>query len=127
MLREAESRISGFLRRFISPLILLVDGEHEESIRQGTELYASFPDPEGRLHFARNLAWAGHPDRALAVIEQIASSYAALAAPGCDPWLASVDTTERYRQIYDRTLERRNAHRERFRAHPASKVIGQWS
>jgi class 3 adenylate cyclase/TolB-like protein len=104
------------VQRFLAPVIALLDGRNQAAIEVGTEVYQSFPDPEGHYFFARFLAWLGEGSRALQILEDIAPGYAALPPPGLDPWLAALDRTDAYQRLI-RALEPRRAEaRDHYRA-----------
>ena len=124
LLREASrGSISPVMWQYIRPLQMLLAGETDAGAEAGLPLYRTFPDPEGRLHFARHLAWIGRSEDALELIEGLAGQYGALPPPGLDPWLASLDRTGRYAAVLDRAAARRDTFRQRFLAHPASHEI----
>jgi TolB-like protein len=112
------------LRRFVDPVRLMLAGDIDGMTEVGTAAYADFPDPEGRFIFARLLAWTGRSAVALDFLDGVAPEYAALPAPGRDPWLASVDTTERYARLLAEVEQRRDGFREQYMEARASGGAG---
>jgi tetratricopeptide (TPR) repeat protein len=110
------------LTSFVVPIKLIIEGDMEGAVREGRSLYRDFPDPEGRFLFARELAWSGHGDEALDFLDRIAPEFAALPDPGVDPWLTSIDRTERYAGLLADVHQRRDRFRDQYRALRAQGV-----
>lgn len=107
---------NSMLSRFLKPTELLAAGDFQGAIEVGRSLYRDFPDPEGRFLFARELAWTGCADEALDYLGELVPQYSALPSPGRDPWLASIDTTERYSKLLARAEADREAYRKQYLA-----------
>jgi hypothetical protein len=116
VLEVMKAAAGGMLGSFMKPTELLIAGDHEGAAELGRPLYQDFPDPEGRFFFARGLAIAGRSEEALDFLDRVAPEYAALPPPGRDPWLAALDTTERYAKLLERVGKDRDAYREQYRA-----------
>jgi hypothetical protein len=59
---------------------------------------------------------SGCSEEALAFFEELIHQYSAFPSPGADPWMASVDGTERYAKLFSRAQQERDAYRQQYLA-----------
>jgi predicted Zn-dependent protease len=86
---------------FLTALRALLQGDHTESLNAADELLAAtFRDPEGWYHFARQLSYLGESDRALmALSRSVEWGFFCFPAMVSDPWLDPLRGNPEFKRI----------------------------
>ncbi len=127
LLRQREQPVTRRLARlFMVSFRTMLEGDREACLEASDELIeATFRDPEGWYHGARQLAYFGETERALiALTRAVEWNFSCFTAMASDPWLDSLRGDARFKGLLQLAKTRYEEARRAFQEMGGSAVLG---
>jgi hypothetical protein len=124
-LKENSPKMPAGISRLSRGLRALLEGRHTEAITTIQELASEFRDAEGLYYLARQLAYAGAPQQAVAVLQQsTAAGFFCYPLLASDEWLDSARDLPAFVAVLRRVQEEHELAVAAFAAAGGERILG---
>ncbi len=124
-LRALEQKVKTRLGDFIVAARTLMEGDKAGSIAAVERIVASgFSDPQALFYLARHMAHCGRADSALELLERtVAGGFFCHPAMVNDPWLETMQQSERFTELLDEVKQQHTAAADAFERMDGNRML----